>query len=131
MLAGISRRNKLEMPFVSSSGLLSVLLAITLVCALTSPGGPAKEPLLQQAASHLNITSRLFADLEESARIVDITYCVGITGVSKPFQCLSRCQDFPNFELVTVRLIFPVEHLHLPISTTDERHLRPGIPDLY
>ncbi|RDW77075.1 hypothetical protein BP6252_05128 [Coleophoma cylindrospora] len=48
-----------------------------------------------------NISLPLFAELEELARIVDISYCVGTTGISKPFQCASRCNDFPNFELVT------------------------------
>ncbi|RPB11172.1 alpha/beta-hydrolase [Morchella conica CCBAS932] len=35
------------------------------------------------------------------SRIVDIAYCVGSlnTGVSKPFQCLSFCKDFPTFTL--------------------------------
>jgi len=44
----------------------------------------------------------LFSNLEELARIVDISYCVGLTGigVSKPFKCLSRCSEFPTFELV-------------------------------
>jgi len=47
-----------------------------------------------------NISIKLFAELEELSRIVDISYCVGITGISKPFQCSSRCNDFPDFELV-------------------------------
>ncbi|EGO52508.1 hypothetical protein NEUTE1DRAFT_72200 [Neurospora tetrasperma FGSC 2508] len=33
------------------------------------------------------------------ARLVDITYCVGTTGVSKPFSCVSRCKDFPSMQL--------------------------------
>lgn len=51
-----------------------------------------------------NISTELFADLEELSRIVDISYCVGATGtgIQKPFLCASRCQDFPHFELVTV-----------------------------
>ena len=55
------------------------------------------------AASILNISAELFNDLEELSRIVDISYCVGITGtgIQKPFLCASRCQDFPSFELVT------------------------------
>jgi len=35
------------------------------------------------------------------ARLVDISYCVGITGVSPPFTCASRCKDFPTLELVS------------------------------
>lgn len=53
------------------------------------------------------ISQELFWELEELARIVDITYCVGTAGlgIQKPFQCASRCGDgdFETFELVTVR----------------------------
>lgn len=50
------------------------------------------------------ISSDLFADLEELSRIVDIAYCVGLTGsgIQKPFLCASRCQEFGSFQLVTV-----------------------------
>lgn len=47
------------------------------------------------------VTADLFESLEELARIVDISYCVGSTGIQKPFQCLGRCSDFSGFELVT------------------------------
>ncbi|TKA21677.1 hypothetical protein B0A50_08766 [Salinomyces thailandicus] len=49
------------------------------------------------------VSAALFAELEELARVVDITYCVGLgsLGISKPFTCLSRCTDFPLFELIT------------------------------
>ncbi|KAK3362230.1 lipase [Lasiosphaeria hispida] len=40
-----------------------------------------------------------FASLERFARLVDITYCVGTTGVSPPFSCASRCKDFPSLHL--------------------------------
>ncbi|KAJ5818312.1 Lipase class 3 [Penicillium riverlandense] len=42
---------------------------------------------------------RLFNSLEELSRLVDISYCVSTTGIQKPFQCLSRCVEFPNLEL--------------------------------
>lgn len=50
------------------------------------------------------ISSELFTDLEELSRIVDIAYCVGLTGsgIQKPFLCASRCQEFGSFQLVTV-----------------------------
>lgn len=53
------------------------------------------------------VTEELFADLEELSRIVDISYCVGLTGtgIQKPFECLSRCHEFGGFELVTVSVI--------------------------
>ena len=47
-----------------------------------------------------NVSLKLFAELEELSRIVDISYCVGTTGISKPFECASRCNQFPDFELV-------------------------------
>ncbi|KAL6716514.1 hypothetical protein ACLMJK_006081 [Lecanora helva] len=49
------------------------------------------------------ISGELFNDLEELSRVVDISYCVGTTGlgIQKPFLCASRCEDFPHFELVT------------------------------
>lgn len=49
-----------------------------------------------------NVSQYLFNSLEELSRLVDISYCVGTTGVQRPFQCLSRCDDFPDFELLTV-----------------------------
>ncbi len=48
-----------------------------------------------------NVSQALFNSLEELARIVDIAYCVGLTGIHKPFECLSRCDDFKGFELVS------------------------------
>jgi hypothetical protein len=51
--------------------------------------------------SDRNVTQDTFDALEELARLVDIAYCVGSSGVQKPFQCLSRCDDFPGFELVS------------------------------
>ncbi|KAI9850446.1 MAG: hypothetical protein M1838_005658 [Thelocarpon superellum] len=61
---------------------------------------PSQVPLVHDVSGR-NISLDLFADLEELARIVDISYCVGTTGIQKPFQCRSRCQDFIGFELVT------------------------------
>ncbi|KAJ1331358.1 Lipase (class 3) [Microdochium nivale] len=42
-----------------------------------------------------------FASLERLSRLVDIAYCVGSTGLSKPFSCASRCRDFPTLSLIT------------------------------
>jgi hypothetical protein len=54
------------------------------------------------------VSTALYVELEELARVVDITYCVGAVGlgVHKPFECPNRCSDFENFELVTVCLRF-------------------------
>lgn len=51
---------------------------------------------------HRQISPALFAELEELARLVDIAYCVGNTGVHKPFRCLNHCADFKQFELIRV-----------------------------
>ncbi|KAI9670414.1 MAG: hypothetical protein M1817_004457 [Caeruleum heppii] len=61
----------------------------------------SQTPLLYDHVINRNITVELFAELEELSRIVDISYCVGTTGIQKPFLCASRCQDFAGFELVT------------------------------
>lgn len=44
----------------------------------------------------------LFSDLEELSRLCDISYCTSMFtgGVSEPFNCWSRCSDFPQLELV-------------------------------
>ncbi|KAI9814104.1 MAG: hypothetical protein M1832_005992 [Thelocarpon impressellum] len=78
-------------------GLVLTLCAF-LACALA-----AQTPLLPHVGDEpgRNVSIELFAELEELARIVDISYCVGTTGIQKPFQCASRCQDFGEFELVT------------------------------
>ncbi len=53
---------------------------------------------------HRPISPRLYNDLEELSRLVDIAYCVGTTGIEHPFLCAGRCQEFPGVELVTVCL---------------------------
>src|SRR5690349_18726795 len=70
-----------------------LLLWTTLVLAL-----PAQPPSTVNSAE---ISQSLFETLEELARIVDISYCVGTSGIRKPFKCLSRCSDFEGFDLVT------------------------------
>ena len=83
-------------------GLLTYLLSLALVrCALAQ----AQVPLATR--NNDTISRELFFELEELARIVDISYCVGTAGlgIQKPFSCASHCgdEDFKNFELVTVR----------------------------
>lgn len=83
------------------AGLLGFLL-LTISLASVLPQKP-----LDQPPPNRYISESLFVELEELARIVDISYCVGLTGtgIQKPFQCASRCHEFPDFELVTVGLI--------------------------
>lgn len=49
------------------------------------------------------ISVPFFASLERLARLVDIAYCIGTTGlgVGKPFECISRCSEFPTMSLIT------------------------------
>lgn len=85
--------------------LISLLSALSVVTHAL----PAQQaPLLRHAANDRTVSPELFSDLEELARVVDISYCVGLTGIgiSKPFKCLSRCSEFPEFELVKVRRVF-------------------------
>ena len=84
---------------------LFTLLYATLALFRGSHGAPQQAPILQQSSNASTISPTLFAELEELARIVDISYCVGTAGlgIQKPFQCVSRCSEFENFELVTVR----------------------------
>lgn len=82
---------------------------LTLPCLATAAAVlNLQAPLQPSAPATLspNISTALFAELEELARIVDISYCVGVTGlgIAKPFTCASRCNEFPDFELVQVRL---------------------------
>lgn len=83
-----------------------LLLLSWLPCLSPALGIPKLQAPLaggSTATPNYNISRELFHDLEELSRIVDISYCVGVTGtgIQKPFLCASRCQDFPHFELVT------------------------------
>jgi hypothetical protein len=89
-----------------------------LLCCLTfaapwvasGQGDATQHPLLRgtsQTTGNATIISQsLFWELEELARIVDISYCVGTAGlgIKKPFKCASRCadRDFETFDLVKV-----------------------------
>jgi len=78
------------MRLISSISSLALLLAASIVTAY-----PAITPHPSR-----NVSIQLFAELEELARIVDISYCVGLTGIRAPFSCASRCSDFESYELV-------------------------------
>ncbi|OJJ47441.1 hypothetical protein ASPZODRAFT_130904 [Penicilliopsis zonata CBS 506.65] len=67
------------------------------LCAFLLP----KHTVAAQNGPEREVSAKLFESLEESSRLVDIAYCIGSTGVHKPFECLSRCQEFEGFELIT------------------------------
>jgi hypothetical protein len=78
---------------------------VLLVCIARVRGDATQQPLGRPGNGTL-ISQELFWELEELARIVDISYCVGTAGlgIQKPFKCASHCgdRDFDTFELVTV-----------------------------
>ena len=83
------------------------LLQTLAVLSLWSAGAlslPAQQIPFQEFSQEFNrtISRNLFYELEELSRIVDISYCVGTSGIQRPFLCASRCQEFPDFELVRV-----------------------------
>jgi pimeloyl-ACP methyl ester carboxylesterase len=82
---------------------LALALSTTLALSRAVSYSQHQTPILHHAATNRTVSATLFSELEELARIVDISYCVGLTslGIAKPFTCLSRCKDFPAFELVT------------------------------
>lgn len=90
------------MRFLDLSLLALAIPTASVATAIDRPSVP-QAPLLRHGPTDRTVSSALFTELEELARIVDISYCVGITsfGISRPFSCLSRCSDFPDFELVT------------------------------
>lgn len=72
----------------------SLLTPVTQSLVISDDGRPSSDSR--------TVSTKLFSDLEELARLVDISYCVGSTGVYNPFKCLSHCDEFEGFELVTV-----------------------------
>lgn len=85
--------------------------------------------------SHTNeIPSELFNSLSELSRLVDISYCVGSSGIQPPFQCLKNCDRFKGFELVTVRIPLPFypspKTMNLDVDTCCLLCTRHGIPAL-
>ncbi|KAI0176191.1 alpha/beta-hydrolase [Hypoxylon sp. FL1284] len=83
----------------TSSLLLSCLVASF---AWASPL-ESQQPLTvnDDASTAGRISNHLFASLERFSRLVDISYCVGTTGIAPPFSCVSRCKDFPSLDLIT------------------------------
>ena len=86
-------------------GLILYCLVI-LVAVSHSYGDAIQHPLVHHPSNDTLISQKLFWELEELARVVDISYCVGTAGlgIHKPFKCASHCsdRDFESFELVTV-----------------------------
>lgn len=86
---------------------LFILVVSAFLQGISATALPEQRPdyyddTVQSSREGRTISKELFSSLEELSRIVDITYCVGTTGVYKPFTCAGRCHEFEGFELVTV-----------------------------
>jgi hypothetical protein len=86
--------------------LLFVFVAALVACLWQVPAASGLPAGRDSKADDRGISVELFEDLEELARLVDISYCVGSSGIYKPFRCLSHCGDFGGFELITVSPTF-------------------------
>jgi hypothetical protein len=100
-------RNKINMRQLS---IFTVLTGVSALLVPASPTPPSSLPLstatsdaafLLKSGESSNVSIPLFVALEELSRIVDISYCVGTSGITHPFKCASRCDEFPDFELIT------------------------------
>ena len=96
----------MEFGIIQRSHLWFILLLIVLFTSTSRIRSYLQPYLTHDSRSGNNkaISFELFADLEELSRVVDIAYCVGLTGtgIQKPFLCASHCQEFGSFQLVTV-----------------------------
>ncbi|KAI1756652.1 Alpha/Beta hydrolase protein [Xylaria castorea] len=89
--------------------MFSIVIYLLHLFSVGAATGALASPILEQSLSSQGkngdtsgaISFSLFASLERLSRLVDITYCVGTTGIRQPFSCISRCKDFPSLELVT------------------------------
>ncbi|KAK7924901.1 Alpha/Beta hydrolase protein [Apiospora marii] len=83
-------------------GLLTLSHAVAAAISGSPPAENEQKPLRVAETDNpaSGISVRLFAHLERLSRLVDIAYCVGTTGLTRPFECASRCKDFPTLELV-------------------------------
>ncbi|EFR01751.1 feruloyl esterase A [Nannizzia gypsea CBS 118893] len=87
-------------------GILCLAVAIlhSLLPVATTAGRVAQDDE-RYSVPHLEnngrqVSKALFEELEELAKVVDIAYCVGNWGITKPFSCPGLCEQFPHFELV-------------------------------
>ncbi|KAI0890056.1 alpha/beta-hydrolase [Annulohypoxylon maeteangense] len=84
--------------------MLSLLLLYTVAASVFRPlpkGTQHPIPQHNDGSAPDHVSPNLFASLERFSRLVDITYCVGTTGIVPPFSCVSRCDEFPTLDLVT------------------------------
>ncbi|CAG9939276.1 unnamed protein product [Clonostachys rosea f. rosea IK726] len=80
--------------------ILSLLGLAKAGLSLNIPSGN-RHIVSQQPLSNPTISPALFSELERLSRVVDISYCIGNSGLGEPFNCISRCDEFPTFSLIT------------------------------
>ncbi|RYP49634.1 hypothetical protein DL768_004676 [Monosporascus sp. mg162] len=84
------------------SVILPYLLHLIAALPFASPFGNQQTLEVQKGdLAPRGISVPFASSLERLSRLVDITYCVGTTGIKRPFICASRCKDFPALELIT------------------------------
>lgn len=81
---------------------LLLLPAAAVVAAAPGGGGGGKS---ENESDRTVVSQKLFGELEEAARLADVAYCVGVSGIWRPFGCLSWCGEFEGVELVDVWII--------------------------
>lgn len=88
--------------------IISLLILHFVVSALSSRAETifqrptfSPHPDVDDALATASISPSVFTDIERLARLVDITYCVGTSGIYQPFTCASRCKEFPNLRLAS------------------------------
>ncbi|KAL3430826.1 Alpha/Beta hydrolase protein [Aspergillus tetrazonus] len=81
---------------------ITLIVFLTRLCSVSAahvvPLEASKAP--ENITPGRPISQELFDSIEELAHIVDIAYCIGTTGIRKPFQCLSHCGELKGFELI-------------------------------
>ncbi|CRG87915.1 hypothetical protein PISL3812_04937 [Talaromyces islandicus] len=85
--------NRVSLVAVVAAVVASLITGLAQALVISDHGG--------ERPGDRTVSAKLFSDLEELARLVDISYCVGSTGVYNPFKCLSHCDEFEGFELIT------------------------------
>lgn len=84
-----------------SRDIFSVLLCFPLL-AVSAPSPAFHQiPLLPEVHRSNGISQELFKDLNDLAKIVDVTNCLQTPeGISYPFECNSFCREFPGLKLL-------------------------------
>lgn len=117
----------------SIGGLLILALAATNK-SLASPQQIQQTLSRSKTAGGAQVSVPLFVELERLARIVDISYCIGNSGIGKPFNCISRCTEFPTLELIntwSTGILLGDSCGYIAVDHGARQHHHEGGPDGY